>query len=338
MPKSRQFFSTQKVQAELDRYSGILQNVRSELNRIELESQALKCQTKPSQKTISTIHHLSACGGTIISKCLAAQPNVILLSEVHPLNLGKVRFNPFDPIQQFLVNYSKTIEKSLEKRQEIFLDRIHYIQKQCELYGKQLVLRDHSHSDFLRAESRDSLPLLDSLKKDYRTNSVITLRSPIDAFLSMKKRNWTRGVKTFDEYCRRILLFVEAYEPCPVFHYEDFVLEPQKTIENICNALYLQYDANFMNHFHKIKLTGDSGRSSRNTQIAPQLTREFDENFRQEVLDSSYYKRLCQKFGYEQDPAIHAIKRANLVAYINNKKVEDSSFLGWCRQITNKYK
>ena len=35
-------------------------------------------------KTIRLIHNLPRSGGTIISKCLGAQKDVILLSEIHP--------------------------------------------------------------------------------------------------------------------------------------------------------------------------------------------------------------------------------------------------------------
>ena len=37
--------------------------------------------TKP---VIRIIHHLACSGGTLISKCISAMPNVYLLSEVHP--------------------------------------------------------------------------------------------------------------------------------------------------------------------------------------------------------------------------------------------------------------
>jgi len=53
--------------------------------------------------TIMLIHNLPRSGGTIISKCLGAQKNVILLSEIHPeaflisKKMG-VHSSSFDPI------------------------------------------------------------------------------------------------------------------------------------------------------------------------------------------------------------------------------------------------
>ena len=56
-------------------------------------------------KTIRLIHSLPRSGGTIISKCLGAQKDVILLSEIHPKGTSitkKMGVNKpfFDPIFQ----------------------------------------------------------------------------------------------------------------------------------------------------------------------------------------------------------------------------------------------
>ena len=56
-------------------------------------------------KTIRLIHNLPRSGGTIISKCLGAQKDVILLSEIHPdgilisKKMGVPR-SSFDPVFQ----------------------------------------------------------------------------------------------------------------------------------------------------------------------------------------------------------------------------------------------
>jgi len=49
---------------------------------------------------LRTLHHLSCTGGTLFSKCLASMEQVALLSEVHPFNVGPLRFDSFDPVQQ----------------------------------------------------------------------------------------------------------------------------------------------------------------------------------------------------------------------------------------------
>ena len=43
-------------------------------------------------KILRLVHNLPKTGGTIISKCLGAQKNVVLLSEIHPRGQEMILF------------------------------------------------------------------------------------------------------------------------------------------------------------------------------------------------------------------------------------------------------
>ncbi|WP_139788474.1 hypothetical protein [Halomonas sp. BC1] len=58
-----------------------LNNTQSLLERCAAVVEQDNVSAKP---TLRIIHHFACSGGTLISKCLAAQPNVFLLSELHP--------------------------------------------------------------------------------------------------------------------------------------------------------------------------------------------------------------------------------------------------------------
>jgi hypothetical protein len=63
-------------------------NANSLLDKCEQVTNSYK-KPKP---VIRVIHHLACSGGTLISKCISAMPNVYLLSEAHPfsdLHLGR---------------------------------------------------------------------------------------------------------------------------------------------------------------------------------------------------------------------------------------------------------
>jgi hypothetical protein len=47
---------------------------------------------------VRTLHHVACSGGTLISRCLAALPGVVLLSELNPLNRYGGAFNPSHPL------------------------------------------------------------------------------------------------------------------------------------------------------------------------------------------------------------------------------------------------
>ena len=76
------------TELEIKEAEGLLGRCANELNE----------NAKPK---LRIIHHLACSGGTLISKCLSALPNVYLLSEVHPhtslaLDVNKPRYSPTD--------------------------------------------------------------------------------------------------------------------------------------------------------------------------------------------------------------------------------------------------
>ena len=107
-------------------------------------------------KTIRLIHNLPRSGGTIVSKCLGAQKDVILLSEIHPegILIGKkmgVRGSIFDPIFQSQVwhNLFKKDEYEKISNSDIkFEEKIDLILDKTELINKKLIIRDWAFVDF----------------------------------------------------------------------------------------------------------------------------------------------------------------------------------------------
>ena len=241
---------------------------------------------------ILTIHHLSATGGPLISKCLAAMPNVVLLSETNPTARPNV-FDPFDPIQQ-LQKYNFLSD---EDYQNIFLDRIAFIVDKCIENQKKLIIRDHSHSDFLRRQVTNPPSLLNTISEKYKVKPLITLRNPIDSWLSIGIKGWDRGVETFDNYCNRYLKFLDAYSSDPYYLYEDFLEQPDRILSSICEYYGIDFDEDYKKNFFKIKLTGDSGRTS--PEITPRPRRDYSEEFAQEVRNSKNFAEICNRLGYE---------------------------------------
>jgi hypothetical protein len=47
---------------------------------------------------VRTLHHVACSGGTLISRCLAALPDVVVLSELNPTNRHGPVFNPSHPL------------------------------------------------------------------------------------------------------------------------------------------------------------------------------------------------------------------------------------------------
>ena len=250
--------------------------------------------------SIRTIHHLSCTGGTLITKCLAAMPNVLMLNEVDPLskmtfNADEPEFTPTDIIS-LLKQGSRHISDDLLV--DVFLQNLNLLQKEFGAIGKNIIIRDHSHSHFLMGKQIHNRPCLRSIvKRNFQVVSVVTVRDPIDSYLSMQCLGWIQfKPDTFDEYCRRYSVFLDMYENVNLFKYEDFVRNPAQIMNEICDCLQLTYVDSFIDTFDTFKFSGDSGRNGSVIESRPR--RVMSEGFIKEVEGSQSYRELVDRLGY----------------------------------------
>ncbi|MBR9834395.1 MAG: sulfotransferase [Alphaproteobacteria bacterium] len=218
---------------------------------------------------IRTIHHFSCTGGTLFAKCLAAMANTLVLNEIDlhstmtPSASGQALFTPTDMIS--LVRQGDQAPDP-ELISDLFLADLAVLRETQWKIGRSVVLRDHSHSHFLTgSEIRPQPTLLETVASRFPTRSVVTVRNPIDSWLSMQKQGWheTFQPSTFDEYCRRYLSFVSSYNTVARFKYEDFVGDPNNTLRAICDHLHLGFFDGFADSFSLFSFSGDSGRKGK---------------------------------------------------------------------------
>lgn len=250
---------------------------------------------------VRTLHHFACTGGTVVSKCLAAMPNVQLLSEIDPLSTiahraDHPRFAPTDLIQ-LMRQSTKGADPDLIT--ELFLGSLKAIHRVSSRKGHRLVLRDHSHSHFCTGAKIAQRPTLRGLvSSSFPTLSVVTVRHPLDSFLSLKANRWEHFTPfRFDEYCRRYLAFLDAYSGLPVFRYEDFTSAPEQVMQDVCDALQISYSADFVHLFNVFRITGDSGRKA--DVIGRRDRRPVQEQVLAEMEGAAHWPELRERMGYD---------------------------------------
>lgn len=263
---------------------------------IALCDEAQGIQAEP----IRTVHHFACTGGTLISKCIASMPNTQLLSEVDPLScLGDTESNPqFAPSDIAKLMRQSTHGASPELIGELFLNNLQIIHLKSVNAGLRLILRDHAHSHYCAGDDVPNRATLRNLVASiFATLSVVTVRDPIDSYLSLQNNGWIHFTPvSFDEYCRRYLAFLNDYEGVEIIRYEDFVAQPEKVMQDLCEILKLPFNPSFQDIFSVHKITGDSGRSS--GIIEARARRPLDKQTSDEFEASSMYKKLCSVLGY----------------------------------------
>jgi len=243
---------------------------------------------------LRVVRHLACSGGTLISKCLAAMPNVFLLSELHPssnlhMSGSKPKFLPQDVLTQARYSRLPDVEELAKK---VFTESVKLTEEHVTGRGGQLIIRAHSHSDYCVGDQlSEGCAVTELLNKHFDIKTVATIRDPVDSYLALKKNNWVHfQPDSFDEYCRRVLAFIDDQRDAAIFSYDEFVNDPVSQMKAICGFLDLKFDDSFMFTFGAFSVTGDSGRSG---DVISQRDRgPISEGFSEEVETSSFYKEI----------------------------------------------
>ena len=282
---------------------------RSLSNQVEqTESLLTRCadiadsSNKIEKPTLRILHHFACSGGTLISKCIAAMPNIYVLSEAHPLSVnhisGKPKYSPTDITT--LARYANVPNADLLAKR-IFTNNILETEAFLSQGGGELVLREHSHIDFCLGESADQISVVeDCLKEHFNIKHLITVRNPVDAYMSLSINGWIQfSPPSFDEYCKRLIEFIERYPIKNIIKYEDFVQNPDKQMRKVCSLLHIEFDERYRDFFGIFIVTGDSGRKS--DDIAMRKRRPIDKPLLNEIKHSKNFKKVAKMLKYGRD-------------------------------------
>lgn len=248
---------------------------------------------------LRTLHHLACSGGTLISRCLAALPDVVLLSELNPSNRFGPAFNPSHPLAVY-GRLGEPLPQAVVRAE--FEGQIQQVQALCAARGADLVLRDHSHSDFCLGPAVAPLqPVRAWLAPRQPLLSVVTLRHPLDSWLGLLAAGWHTQLEpaTLRAYCERYQAFLDAYDDLDWIHYEAFCRQPERVFRQLCDALCLPCDPSALERFAAIDLSGNSGRSS--ARIEPRPRRPIPPHVQAELDDPAtarQLRELCGRMGY----------------------------------------
>ena len=257
-----------------------------------------------SSPVIRTIHHFACSGGTVISKCIQAMHRTVVISEIHPHHV-RYNFNPFDPVQLLISQTNLRDNKKL--KEDIFRVRVQECASIAQQTNVNLVLRDHTYSDYFRTKNRDEIvnksTLIDVISLDFEVQSLVTIRNPLEAYLSLKNNNGDQSISNFSDYCDRQFMMIEHYKirKIPIMRYEDFCLDPTEFLKCVCKIFDLEFNPDFQKNFHRIKMTGDSGRGrSESLKTIKKLPPKYiPSELLLEASVSNAFQKIASEFRYQ---------------------------------------
>lgn len=174
-------------------------------------------------------------GGTLLNRCLASIPNVVMMSEVGPLK---------NQVAEQAKNwYGITLKSST------FVDSVRELNQICEETSRHLVVRLWVVGEFASGRRDSPAPTYrlsgyHALRETFdEVRAIALLRDPIDIWIS-------RGCRS-EGFFRNYRRYVENVlaDQIPVFHYEQLCRDPDGTMRLICERLSLPFDERY-NEFH----------------------------------------------------------------------------------------
>ena len=258
---------------------------------------ASEAKKKP---TIRILSHFACTGGTLISKCIAAQANTYVLSEVHPttdLHI-KGRSSFYSPRDISTLSDWANVPNIKSLQSQLFIENITIANRHVNSIGGALVLREHSHADFCVGKSFHGYSLVDKmLGNKFSVLKVASVRNPIESYISLLDNGWLHfEPSSFDEYCKRYLSFINNFDKKQIVKYENFVLDPINTMKYICRLLELSFNESFIDIYDTFQITGDSGRKS--SSISSREKKTIPRNLAQQINNSKNYVSLCELLAY----------------------------------------
>lgn len=249
-------------------------------------------------KTVVIMNGMACIGGTLLVKCIASLPKTVILSEISPSGIAAQRFSPLDPLEVATASYPELFDLVASERVGRFAERLAPILDRVDEWDLTLVIRNHSHSEFMTARPPQELmsSVFEVLGRDFF--SFYLVRHPVASYLSARANGFIRMVGTFDEYCQRYNMFLDNSKGAKIFKYEDFIRSPYRELRDICESVHLRYDSMVFERFSRRWFSGNSGRLRNEASVRPIQARPINNAARDVIESSAPYLILCERLGY----------------------------------------
>ena len=258
--------------------------------------------SKPELRIFS---NLARTGGTLVSRCIGSMDGVALLSEIHPVGSLVSDIN----ILNQAVNWYQLFRSGEIPRDKSFtFDEITMlIARALDKKGLQLVIRDWVHLDFMAVPFIDKpyyhSRLVEQLEKDFTIIQYHLVRHPVPQWISTNRIQIIHGKLSLEQYLEGYYRYALSCLDNGYVRYEDFSVEPEKKMQQICEHLQINYDPGFMQKWSGYSnITGDvygEKNQPKYSYIKPVVLPEVDARFYEQLHRCEYYTKALELLGYD---------------------------------------
>jgi len=260
-------------------------------------------------------------GGTVLNQCLGSLPNVIMLSEVHPLveDWSNEKMSP-RTIKHQAKNWYQ-----IDLKSSGFVESVLELEEICQRSGRQLIIRDWTFGGYFPFDKNPSPPAdkllsLETLEGKCEVVPFCFVRDAIDVWISLALRLPVE-MQTFFVQCLKYAQDVKTRN-IPVFKYEDFVRNSEDIIHQICRCVGLEFSDSWKNYISYDKVTGDTkfdrlSRGRRSNIIRRLPRRRLSKKKIIEINQCEEMKRANELLGYPT--SYYGVEQESMFSAISEK-------------------
>ena len=208
---------------------------------------------------------LGGCGGTIVSRSLAAC-GAVVLSEVNP-RAAQLFGEALNPHTQVLRNYPDLYPANwlganalTLGKPEVFGRFMSDLVDQSDL---PLIIRDYSYVDYIGTPfvwPTPEAPSLEAALQPFGSiRAVLLVRRPSASLRSLLRHGPLATTLSAEEYIRGHFAFLEKNPDTPILRFEDFIRDRDAWLRTLCAHLGIKYDPEWQNNLGRSPaLTGNA--------------------------------------------------------------------------------
>jgi len=257
-----------------------------------------------SKPTLRIFSNLARTGGTLVSRCIGCMEGVALLSEIHPVGSLVSNVN----ILSQAVNWYQLFQSGELARDKSYdFDEITLlIAEAMEAKGLQLVIRDWAHLDYMAVPFIDKpyyrSRLVEQLEKYFDIIQYHLVRHPVPQWISTNKVPIIHGKLTLEQYLEGYYHYACSCVDNGYVRYEDFSVEPEQIMQQICRHLQINYDPGFIDKWSDYsRVTGEvfgEKRKPKFSYIKPVELPVVSRPTYEQLHRSEYYSKSLELLGY----------------------------------------
>lgn len=240
---------------------------------------------------------LDGAAAPLVTQCLGAMSDIVVLSRIHPLGLAQV--NPLEQAYKwFGLVTDADIERMKTQADWPFHEIMQMIAERAEAAGKTLVIADWSDLDFIGDKPVSELSGIflhpTALETRMDPTSVALIRHPVDQWVHLKNQLGA-DAPGIDIFMRGYRRFSDCLDGIETIRFEDFLADPGAVLQTLCTYLDMPFNADWESGWKDYRFVmGEPARER--PEDEPLLV--LNDEIMQAFADNPDYAPTIEKLGY----------------------------------------